>query len=342
MRSLAWIVGFGLFVLLCWFCTTQHAPRIEADITRRAQSALEVAGLDPGLITIDGRDGCLALAEGSAHLRGALDALNTVRGLRVVNTGCGASLAIASGLAAPFFRAERAADEIVIEGALDEAAARAAYGAVDALAPRLPVARRITTSDVAAAGWTDGLPAAIRLVSARALDPALTIESAVVTVSGRVPSEAARTALLTGLKELFPGQSVVDRLELRPPENASELQRGLDQFVASRVVEFDFDSDALTSAGRSMLEEVAELLASLPSLRIAIEGHTDNVGEPAFNQELSERRANAVRAYLVQWGLAADRFETAGYGENRPVADNSTPEGRQKNRRTEFRVVEES
>ena len=342
MRSLSWIVGLVLFALLCWYCTSSHAPRIEADITRRAQSALEVAGLDPALIAVDGRDGCLALAGGTPEAQAALDALDTVRGLRVIETGCGVAPAAAGPLAAPFFRAERAADEIIIEGALPEAAASSVYGIVDALAPSLPVVRRIESDRVANAGWTARLPDAIRLVAARALDPALTVADGVVTVSGRVPSETARTALIGGLEGLFPGLDVVDRLELRPPENAAELQRGLDQFVASRVVEFDFDSDTLTAAGRGMVEEVGELLGSVPSLRISIEGHTDNLGEPGFNQELSERRAGAVRDFLIGLGLDESRFETSGFGETRPVADNGTAEGRQRNRRTEFRVVEEN
>ncbi len=68
MRSLAWIVGFVLFVLLCWYCTKNHAPRIEADITRRAQSALEQGGPGIGSFAAGGRYGCLALACGQARL----------------------------------------------------------------------------------------------------------------------------------------------------------------------------------------------------------------------------------------------------------------------------------
>jgi OmpA-OmpF porin, OOP family len=70
--------------------------------------------------------------------------------------------------------------------------------------------------------------------------------------------------------------------------------------------------------------------------RIA-EGHTDSQGDDAYNQELSERRAGAVRQYLIEtYGIAADRLEAEGFGESRPVADNETPEGRQQNRRVEL------
>ena len=70
---------------------------------------------------------------------------------------------------------------------------------------------------------------------------------------------------------------------------------------------------------------------------LAIEGHTDSDGEEAFNQDLSERRAAAVRAYLTgERGIQASRLESAGFGESKPVAENATPEGKQQNRRVEL------
>ena len=72
---------------------------------------------------------------------------------------------------------------------------------------------------------------------------------------------------------------------------------------------------------------------------MAIEGHTDDQGDEAANQELSEARAESVRDYLVSQDIAADRMETAGFGETLPIADNDTPEGRADNRRIEFRLL---
>jgi OOP family OmpA-OmpF porin len=74
-------------------------------------------------------------------------------------------------------------------------------------------------------------------------------------------------------------------------------------------------------------------------MRISIEGHTDNVGTEAMNMRLSTKRAEAVRAYLVQKGVAPDRLESVGYGPTRPIASNKTAMGRGQNRRTEFRIV---
>ena len=73
-----------------------------------------------------------------------------------------------------------------------------------------------------------------------------------------------------------------------------------------------------------------------PSLHVAIEGHTDSVGSDDYNQQLSERRAQAVRDYFIQQGISSANVEAHGYGKTEPIATNDTPEGRQQNRRVEL------
>ena len=76
-----------------------------------------------------------------------------------------------------------------------------------------------------------------------------------------------------------------------------------------------------------------------PNMRIQIEGHTDNQGEAAYNQQLSERRANSVAQYLIEKGIAPTRITRKGFGESLPAQSNDTEEGRAANRRTECRIV---
>lgn len=87
------------------------------------------------------------------------------------------------------------------------------------------------------------------------------------------------------------------------------------------------------------LNEVVQLMKDNPTLRIQITGHTDNVGKPVDNKTLSENRARAVTNYIIAHGIAAGRLTFKGFGDTQPVADNSTPEGRAKNRRTELTVI---
>ena len=82
------------------------------------------------------------------------------------------------------------------------------------------------------------------------------------------------------------------------------------------------------------------LLSDIPSLKIEISGHTDNVGSESFNELLSQRRADAVVNYLLGKGVAKNRLSAKGYGQSMPVNSNETTEGRALNRRTEFEIIE--
>lgn len=101
---------------------------------------------------------------------------------------------------------------------------------------------------------------------------------------------------------------------------------------------FDFDSADLRGDAEATLAEVAGALAAMSGRPIRIEGHTDSIASEAYNLALSQRRAAAVKAWLAGHGVEAARMTTVGLGESRPVADNSTAAGRQRNRRVEIVV----
>lgn len=107
--------------------------------------------------------------------------------------------------------------------------------------------------------------------------------------------------------------------------------------VAVRGILFDTGSDRIRPESTPTLTEIGETLRRHASLRLRIEGHTDSVGSAEANRTLSERRAEAVRRYLIeQYGIDASRLEAAGRGDARPIDSNETPEGRQNNRRVEL------
>ena len=102
---------------------------------------------------------------------------------------------------------------------------------------------------------------------------------------------------------------------------------------------FDFDKATLKPEGKSKLDQLTTQLGGINLEVIIAVGHTDSVGTDAYNQKLSVRRADAVKAYLVTKGVESNRVYTEGKGEKQPVADNKTAEGRAKNRRVEIEVV---
>jgi OOP family OmpA-OmpF porin len=106
--------------------------------------------------------------------------------------------------------------------------------------------------------------------------------------------------------------------------------------IALYGVLFDFNKSTLQPASDAVLQQVADLLAKDKTLKVEVQGHTDNVGGDAYNQTLSEARARAVADWLTKQGVAAARLSAHGYGKTKPVADNNNEEGRAKNRRVEI------
>jgi OOP family OmpA-OmpF porin len=116
------------------------------------------------------------------------------------------------------------------------------------------------------------------------------------------------------------------------PPAASKVTYAADAF-------FDFDKAVLKAEGKAKLDDLASKVKAINLEVIIAVGHTDSVGTDAYNQKLSVRRAEAVKAYLVSKGIEKNRVYTEGKGEKQPVADNKTAEGRAKNRRVEIEVV---
>lgn len=109
--------------------------------------------------------------------------------------------------------------------------------------------------------------------------------------------------------------------------------------IVLRNIFFDTDKATLRPESRRELENLTNLLKQNPSLKIEISGHTDNVGTATYNQQLSDKRAKAVVVYLTNKGINSSRLQHKGYGESQPIASNDTDEGKQKNRRTEFKIL---
>lgn len=108
-----------------------------------------------------------------------------------------------------------------------------------------------------------------------------------------------------------------------------------DGYIALDIL-FDTGKSTIKSESQALVDEIYTLLNTNPDLKVSIEGHTDNVGDAASNKKLSEARAKAVMDALIAKGIKKERLSSVGWGQEKPVADNRTEEGRAKNRRVEI------
>jgi OOP family OmpA-OmpF porin len=123
------------------------------------------------------------------------------------------------------------------------------------------------------------------------------------------------------------------------PEPVAAAEEPLELVRVELDVKFDFDKSSVKEESYGDIKNLADFMKQYPQTTTVVEGHTDSKGSDAYNQKLSESRANAVRNVLVnQYGVDANRVNAAGYGEARPVADNATDAGRAVNRRVEAEV----
>jgi outer membrane protein OmpA-like peptidoglycan-associated protein/tetratricopeptide (TPR) repeat protein len=133
--------------------------------------------------------------------------------------------------------------------------------------------------------------------------------------------------------------------DLRESDQAYELRVPLEKprkgsTIRLRNVFFEFDRADIKPESEVELLEVVRLLQAHPKWKVEVQGHTDSVGTAMYNQQLSQRRAEAVRQFLIQRGIKAERIQAKGYGSSRPIAPNTTEEGRALNRRTEILFIE--
>jgi len=152
-------------------------------------------------------------------------------------------------------------------------------------------------------------------------------------------------ALIGGVVGAAAGGAVGNYMD----RQAAEMKRKLPEAAVAREgdklyvalpsgILFDVDKAEIKPTAKDSIAKAAEVLVQYPDTYITVEGHTDSTGTTEHNQKLSERRADAVRDQLLRDGVPASRVSVKGYGESAPVADNSTPEGRQSNRRGQLEI----
>lgn len=189
--------------------------------------------------------------------------------------------------------------------------------------------------DAPDAAWLEGVVEVIpRLEVVERLQ--FSIDPHVLTVSGQLSAPQARARLEAALQSAAPRHVVHNRIELITPAQHLALRM---QATAGMDLFFGPDGVHLTEDGLAELRRLTPILQRGTG-PIRVEAHTDAVGEAGVNRSRSATRAEAIKAFLVEQGIAADRIQARGFGESKPIADNATPAGRAANRRVLIELAE--
>jgi outer membrane protein OmpA-like peptidoglycan-associated protein len=128
----------------------------------------------------------------------------------------------------------------------------------------------------------------------------------------------------------------------RPPPGPSRVVLTASSITIADKIQFSTGSAEILAVSFSLMDEIAKVFSENPQIELVeIDGHTDSTGTAAINRKLSQQRAESVMKYLEKKGIAASRMSAKGFGPDKPIADNGTDEGKEKNRRVEFNIVKQ-
>ena len=246
--------------------------------------------------------------------------------------------ALMIGLFAAGWAAAQTPGQIVVTGGVpDEASKAALLAQVRALYGAERVVDQVTIAQVSLPPNWNGYVQKLITPNLRLISKGeMKIDGTNVTVRGEVANEAQRQQIASDIAtSLNPSYTVNNGLRVSAAE-----QNLLDATLDKRIIEFESGKATLTASGRAILDEMAAALQKVKGKKVEVIGHTDNIGLRDSNLALSQARAEAVRTYLTGKGINPDMVMVSGQGPDRPVAENTSAEGRARNRRIEFRVAQ--
>jgi OOP family OmpA-OmpF porin len=219
------------------------------------------------------------------------------------------------------------------------------HAAIAAAAARKFFSEKVVDNLKASVGAPSGFAAAVVPALgalSRLSTGTLVVSDREVKLSGDAFFDAAAAQIRSGLPKEFPqGFQLKADISVKPavaPVDATVCQQLFSELLAKGKIRFESGRASIDPDSAGLLDRLTETALRCPTADIEIAGHTDADGEDAFNQALSEKRAQAVMDYLVKAGLPVGRFTATGYGSTQPVASNDTDEGKAQNRRIDFLV----
>ncbi|WP_157508979.1 channel-forming protein ArfA/OmpATb [Luteipulveratus halotolerans] len=358
-----WLALLAVPLILAALASFIQRGGIQDDLKADSLKALNGQGITGADVDFDGRDGTITLPAGADAAK-AKNIVENVDGVRVADVKGGAAAAAPSATdtapatpsetssapatsapapaaGAGTFALTNQGDSVVVEGVVpDEAAKKTVVDAATKAAGDTKVIDKVTVKAGAPA------PDAAQLAKGFSSLPAgegvkLDFDGQKVTLTGEVADDAAKKAAGDKATGDFPGVTVDNQLTVKGGAAAADCGK-VDQTVTALVKgnnpTFADNSTRLVSASKPTLNKVAAAIKACPDAKVTIAGHTDNTGTPARNKTLSQGRANAVKTYLSGQGVKAANITATGFGQDKPIAPNTTAAGRDANRRVDITV----
>lgn len=195
------------------------------------------------------------------------------------------------------------------------------------------------------ATWLPAAVAMLPLAKQANNEGGFAIDGGAVTVRGMVETDETKNRLIADATNAATPLTLIDKVIVKgkvTEAQAADFQAQFNTAIAGKIVEFEVGKDVITPQGKAVLDQMILVFGQIPGIPVEVGGHTDSRGAAKQNLTLSQRRAEACLKYLTEHGVAANRLMAKGYGSTKPVAKEDTPEGLQRNRRTEFTVMKEA
>lgn len=365
MSSLAKF-GIGLAALVVlWFITDslKHNP-IEEELLAKAENALPTDAKEWASVRIDGRR---AVVSGTPPSKDAgAKIVEMVGGLRGINRARGEFTALETISPYLWITTSRSAGVTLSGVAPSQEAINDLLTSAKATFPGKEISNQMRVADGVPDGDWKGV-ATLGISQLGALDTGTAkLQDSTLTVTGKTKSPTVAANVKAALDRAAKGYAAVDNITVNLPEVAAapigqpdeqpnkpkavivpqkvqieidQCQSRIDNIMTGQTIEFRTGSAEVFPQPNPLIIALAGVAKECPRSRIVISGHTDTVGDAASNQRLSQARAQAIVNLLVDQSVPAVRLKAQGFGADKPIADNSTPEGRSANRRIEFKVL---
>jgi len=358
-----WFLALVLVpVLLTALLLVFRTGSMEDDLQRRSLAALSAEGITGATVEFSGRDATISAAT-DADLSELRDIVAGVDGVRTAEIGSppqavpGASTTPTapgrsptgqggSGSQIAPFSIGRSSDTVELTAAVpDETTKNAVLVAAQVLLPEGgTLVDEVTIDERAGKPNLTAIDTLLRTLAKAAGDVSVGYDGRVLSLTGELAQQDTKATAGRAAAATVPGAVIANRLHVpnaKPPRVVSVCdapQMWLDRIVAQGPILFVTGTAVATKSSGPSIARVASLLKNCPTVRIRVDGHTDNLGDASHSLPLSLQRAVLIKAALVRFGIVADRITVKGFGETRPIASNDTPAGQLVNRRVEFKV----